>query len=119
MPAQSSDNMVIQPALPPGGPAKRIQLSTLKTFFLSVATTTALGAVKVGTGLSVDGNGKLNATGTTSPAATDAVAGIVKLATAAEASGGTVAGVVVDPVQLKTALSAYLPLDISTLNELA
>ena len=103
MPAQTGDNMVIQRG---GGLAKRVTVDTLKTFFLTKATSADLGAVKPGTGLTIDTNGILSATGTTSPDGTTTTKGIVRLATTAEATAGILNTVVITPFELSAAVAA-------------
>ena len=116
MALQTGDNMVIQRG---AGPAKRVTVDTLKTFFLSVAASGVIGAVKPGTGLTIDLDGTLNATGTTSPDGTDTVKGIVRLATTAEATAGTLETVVITPKQLSTAVAAATGGGITTLTPTA
>ena len=68
--------------------------------YLPVATTTTLGGVIVGTNISVDGTGKISVA-----SATNAVIGLLRLATDAEATTGTAEGVAVNPKQLATAIA--------------
>ena len=68
--------------------------------YLPVATTSALGGVIVGTNISVDGTGKISVAD-----ATNAVKGLIKIATDAEATTGTAEGVAVNPKQLATAIA--------------
>ena len=68
--------------------------------YLPVATTTTLGGVIVGTNISVDGTGTISVA-----SATNAVAGLLRLATDAEATTGTAEGVAVNPKQLATAIA--------------
>lgn len=68
--------------------------------YLPPATTSTLGGVIVGTNISVDGTGKISVA-----SATNTVAGILRIATDAEATTGTAEGVVVNPKQLATAIA--------------
>lgn len=71
--------------------------------YLPKATTSTLGGVIVGTNISVDGDGKISVA-----SATNAIAGIIRLATDSEASTGTAEGVAVNPKQLATAIANAL-----------
>lgn len=71
--------------------------------YLPKATTSTLGGVIVGTNISVDGDGKISVA-----SATNAIAGILRLATDSEASTGTAEGVAVNPKQLATAIANAL-----------
>lgn len=71
--------------------------------YLPVATTTTLGGVIIGTNISVDGTGKISVA-----SATNAVAGILRIATDAEATTGTAEGVAVNPKQLANAITAAI-----------
>lgn len=77
--------------------------SAKKIGYLPPATTSTLGGVIVGTNISVDGTGKISVA-----SATNAVAGIVRLATDAEASTGTAEGVAINPKQLASSISSAL-----------
>lgn len=68
--------------------------------YLPVATASTLGGVIIGTNISVDGTGKISVA-----SATSAIAGILRVATDAEATAGTAEGVAVNPKQLATAIS--------------
>lgn len=68
--------------------------------YLPIATTSTLGGVIVGTNISVDGTGKISVA-----SATNAVAGILRIATDVEATTGTAEGVAVNPKQLATAIA--------------
>lgn len=71
--------------------------------YLPPATTSTLGGVIVGSNISVDGTGKISVA-----SATNAVAGIIRLATDSEASTGTAEGVAVNPKQLASAVASAL-----------
>ena len=71
--------------------------------YLPPATTSTLGGVIVGTNISVDGTGKISVA-----SATNAVAGILRIATDSEASTGTSEGVAVNPKQLASAVASAL-----------
>lgn len=71
--------------------------------YLPPATTSTLGGVIVGSNISVDGTGKISVA-----SATNAVAGIIRLATDSEASTGTAEGVAVNPKQLASAIASAL-----------
>ena len=71
--------------------------------YLPPATTSTLGGVIVGTNISVDGTGKISVA-----SATNAVAGILRIATDSEASTGTAEGVAVNPKQLASAVASAL-----------
>ena len=71
--------------------------------YLPVATTTTLGGVIVGTNISVAGDGTISVA-----SATNAVIGLLRLATDAEASAGTAEGVAVNPKQLANAITAAI-----------
>lgn len=71
--------------------------------YLPKATTTTLGGVIVGTNISVDGDGKISVA-----SATNAVAGILRLATDAEVSTGTDESTAVNPKQMATAIANAL-----------
>lgn len=71
--------------------------------YLPPATTSTLGGVIVGTNISVDGTGKISVA-----SATNAVAGILRIATDSEASTGTSEGVAVNPKQLASAIASAL-----------
>lgn len=68
--------------------------------YLPVATASTLGGVIVGTNISVAGDGTISVA-----SATNAVAGILRVATDAEATTGTAEGVAVNPKQLATAIA--------------
>ena len=68
--------------------------------YLPPATTSTLGGVIVGTNISVDGTGKISVA-----SASNAVAGILRIATDAEATTGTAEGVAVNPKQLASAIA--------------
>lgn len=71
--------------------------------YLPPATTSTLGGVIVGSNISVDGTGKISVA-----SATNAVAGIIRLATDSEASTGTAEGIAVNPKQLASAIASAL-----------
>lgn len=71
--------------------------------YLPPATTSTLGGVIVGSNISVDGTGKISVA-----SATNAVAGIIRLATDSEASTGTAEGIAVNPKQLASAITSAL-----------
>lgn len=71
--------------------------------YLPPATTSTLGGVIVGSNISVDGTGKISVA-----SATNAVAGILRIATDSEASTGTSEGVAVNPKQLASAIASAL-----------
>lgn len=71
--------------------------------YLPKATTSSLGGVIVGTNISVDGDGKISVA-----SATNAVAGILRIATDSEASTGTAEGIAVNPKQLANAIATAL-----------
>lgn len=71
--------------------------------YLPKATTSTLGGVIVGTNISVDGDGKISVA-----SATNAIAGILRLATDAEASTGTAENIAVNPKQLASAIATAL-----------
>lgn len=71
--------------------------------YLPKATTTTLGGVIVGTNISVDGDGKISVA-----SATNAVVGILRLATDAEVSTGTDESTAVNPKQMATAIANAL-----------
>lgn len=71
--------------------------------YLPVATGSTLGGVIVGNNISVDGTGKISVA-----SATNAVAGIIRIATDAEASTGTAEGIAVNPKQLASAIATAL-----------
>ena len=71
--------------------------------YLPKATTSTLGGVIVGTNISVDGDGKISVA-----SATNAIAGILRIATDAEASTGTAEGIAVNPKQLASAVATAL-----------
>lgn len=71
--------------------------------YLPPATTSTLGGVIIGDNISVDGNGKISVA-----SATNAIAGIIRLATDSEAATGTADGVAVNPKQLATAIANAL-----------
>ena len=77
--------------------------SSVPVGYLPPATTTTLGGVIVGTNISVDGTGKISVA-----SATNAVAGILRIATDAEASTGTAEGIAVNPKQLASAIATAL-----------
>ena len=77
--------------------------SSVPVGYLPKATTSTLGGVIVGTNISVDGDGKISVA-----SATNAIAGILRLATDAEASTGTAEGVAVNPKQLANAIATAL-----------
>lgn len=62
-----------------------------------------MGGVIVGSNISVDGTGKISVA-----SATNAVAGIIRLATDSEASTGTAEGIAVNPKQLASAIASAL-----------
>ena len=68
--------------------------------YLPPATTSTLGGVIVGTNISVDGTGKISVA-----SASNAVAGILRIATDLEATTGTAEGVAVNPKQLASAIA--------------
>lgn len=69
--------------------------------YLPKATTSTLGGVIVGTNIGVDGDGKISVA-----SATNALAGILRLATDAEATTGTAEGIAVNPKQLANAIAS-------------
>lgn len=71
--------------------------------YLPPATTSTLGGVIVGSNISVDGTGKISVA-----SATNAVAGIIRIATDSEASTGTAEGIAVNPKQLASAIASAL-----------
>lgn len=71
--------------------------------YLPPATGSTLGGVIIGTNISVDGTGKISVA-----SATNAVAGIIRLATDSEAATGTAEGIAVNPKQLATAIANAL-----------
>ena len=71
--------------------------------YLPPATTSTLGGVIVGSNISVDGTGKISVA-----SATNAVAGILRIATDSEASTGTAEGIAVNPKQLASAIASAL-----------
>lgn len=71
--------------------------------YLPPATTSTLGGVIIGDNISVDGNGRISVA-----SATNAIAGIIRLATDSEAATGTAEGVAVNPKQLATAIANAL-----------
>ncbi len=71
--------------------------------YLPPATTSTLGGVIVGSNISVDGTGKISVA-----SATNAVAGILRIATDSEASTGTAEGIAVNPKQLANAIASAL-----------
>lgn len=71
--------------------------------YLPPATTSTLGGVIVGSNISVDGTGKISVA-----SATNAVAGILRIATDSETSTGTSEGVAVNPKQLASAIASAL-----------
>lgn len=71
--------------------------------YLPPATTSTLGGVIVGSNISVDGTGKISVA-----SATNAVAGILRIATDSEASTGISEGVAVNPKQLANAIASAL-----------
>ena len=71
--------------------------------YLPAATASTLGGVIVGTNISVDGTGKISVA-----SATNAIAGILRIATDAEATTGTAEGVAVNPKQLANAITAAI-----------
>lgn len=71
--------------------------------YLPPATTSTLGGVIVGTNISVDGTGKISVA-----TATNALAGILRIATDAEASTGTAENIAVNPKQLASAIATAL-----------
>lgn len=71
--------------------------------YLPKATTSSLGGVIVGTNISVDGDGKISVA-----SATNAVAGILRIATDSEVSTGTAEGIAVNPKQLANAIATAL-----------
>lgn len=71
--------------------------------YLPPATTSTLGGVIVGSNISVDGTGKISVA-----SATNAVAGILRIATDSEASTGTSEGIAVNPKQLANAIASAL-----------
>ena len=71
--------------------------------YLPPATSSTLGGVIVGSNISVAGDGTISVA-----SATNAVAGILRLATDAEATTGTAEGVAVNPKQLATAITNAL-----------
>ena len=71
--------------------------------YLPKATTSTLGGVIVGTNISVDGDGKISVA-----SATNAVAGIIRIATDAEVSAGTDESTAVNPKQLASAITSAL-----------
>lgn len=71
--------------------------------YLPPATTTTLGGVIVGTNISVAGDGTISVA-----SATNAVAGIIRIATDAEVSTGTDEGTAVNPKQLASAIASAL-----------
>lgn len=74
--------------------------SSIPVGYLPPATTSTLGGVIVGTNISVDGNGTISVA-----SGTNAVAGILRLATDAEATTGTAEGIAVNPKQLASAIA--------------
>lgn len=71
--------------------------------YLPPATASTLGGVIVGTNISVDGTGKISVA-----SATSAIAGILRIATDAEATTGTAEGVAVNPKQLAAAIASAI-----------
>lgn len=71
--------------------------------YLPPATTSTLGGVIVGSNISVDGTGKISVA-----SATNAIAGIIRLATDSEASTGTAEDIAVNPKQLASAIASAL-----------
>lgn len=77
--------------------------SSVPVGYLPPATTTTLGGVIVGTNISVDGTGKISVA-----SATNAVIGLLRLATDAEATTGTAEDVAVNPKQLANAITTAI-----------
>lgn len=71
--------------------------------YLPPATANVLGGVMIGTNINVDGNGKISVY-----SATNAIAGLLRIATDVEASTGTAEGVAVNPKQLASAIATAL-----------
>lgn len=71
--------------------------------YLPPATTSTLGGVIVGSNISVASDGTISVA-----SATNAVAGIVRIATDSEASTGTAEGIAVNPKQLASAIASAL-----------
>lgn len=77
--------------------------SAIPVGYLPPATTATLGGVIVGTNIAVASDGTISVA-----SATNAIAGILRLATDAEASTGTAEGVAVNPKQLASAIATAL-----------
>lgn len=71
--------------------------------YLPPATTSTLGGVIVGSNISVASDGTISVA-----SATNAVAGIIRIATDSEASTGTAEGIAVNPKQLASAIASAL-----------
>lgn len=68
--------------------------------YLPPATVSSLGGVIVGTNISVDGDGKISVA-----SASNATAGVIRIATDTEATAGTATNLVITPAQLASAIA--------------